>query len=82
MKQLITKIKVVVRLICLLAFLATTTTNAQCPAGTTWTIGTSPTNNDWRSVVFGNGLFVAVSSTGTGDRVMTSPDGITWTSRT
>jgi hypothetical protein len=30
-----------------------------------------------------NGLFVAVSNTGTiSDRVMTSPDGITWTSRT
>jgi hypothetical protein len=32
-------------------------------------------------VAFGNGLFVAVSSDGT-NRVMTSPDGITWTSRT
>jgi hypothetical protein len=29
-------------------------------------------------VTYGNGLFVAVSSSGTGDRVMTSPDGITW----
>jgi hypothetical protein len=27
-------------------------------------------------------LFAAVSTTGTGNRVMTSPDGITWTSRT
>ncbi|MDC1474477.1 hypothetical protein N8350_02575, partial [Candidatus Nanopelagicales bacterium] len=27
-------------------------------------------------------LFVAVASSGTGNRVMTSPDGITWTSRT
>jgi hypothetical protein len=34
------------------------------------------------SITYGNGLFVAVGSTGTGDRVMTSPDGITWTSRT
>jgi predicted RecA/RadA family phage recombinase len=31
--------------------------------------------------VYGNGLFVAVANTGTGNRVMTSPDGITWTSR-
>jgi hypothetical protein len=28
------------------------------------------------------GLFCAVSDTGTGNRVMTSADGITWTSRT
>ena len=27
-------------------------------------------------------LFVAVAINGTGNRVMTSPDGITWTSRT
>jgi predicted RecA/RadA family phage recombinase len=33
-------------------------------------------------VTYGNGLFVAVAASGTGDRVMTSPDGITWTSRT
>jgi adhesin/invasin len=30
-------------------------------------------------VTYGNGLFVAVASTGAGNRVMTSPDGITWT---
>jgi len=33
-------------------------------------------------VTYGNGLFVAVAQSGTGNRVMTSPDGITWTSRT
>jgi hypothetical protein len=27
-------------------------------------------------------LFVAVANSGTGNRVVTSPDGITWTSRT
>ena len=26
-------------------------------------------------------MFVAVASTGAGDRVMTSPDGVTWTAR-
>ncbi len=36
----------------------------------------------WRSVTYGNGLFVAVSFSGTSNRVMTSPDGIVWTSRT
>jgi hypothetical protein len=33
------------------------------------------------SVTFGNGLFVAVAGSGSGNRVMTSTDGITWTSR-
>ncbi len=55
--------------------------NYTCPAGTNWTSRTSATDNDWRSVTYGNGLFVAVSNSGTGNRVMTSPDGITWTSR-
>ena len=47
-----------------------------------WTSRTSAANNNWRSVTWGNGLFVAVASSGTDNRVMTSPDGITWTSRT
>ena len=50
-------------------------------AGIDWTIRTSAADNNWESVTYGNGLFVAVSSSGTGNRVMTSPDGITWTSR-
>ena len=33
----------------------------------------------WRRVTYANGLFVAVAQTGTGDRVMTSSNGITWT---
>ena len=36
--------------------------------------------NFWYSNTYGNGLFVAVSLSGT-NRVMTSPDGITWTAR-
>ena len=47
----------------------------------TWISRTSASNNNWRSVTYGNELFVAVSSTGTGDRVMTSLDGIVWTSQ-
>jgi len=82
MKQLITKTKVVLRLICLLAFLGTITANAQCPAGITWTSRTSAADNSWNSVAYGNGLFVAVAPFATGNGVMTSPDGITWTSRT
>jgi hypothetical protein len=44
--------------------------------GITWTSRTSAADNDWTSVAYGNGLFVAVSNNGTGNRVMTSPD--TW----
>ena len=43
--------------------------------GTYWTTRTSAADNNWRSVCYGNGLFVAVAYTGTGNRVMTSPDG-------
>jgi hypothetical protein len=50
--------------------------------GITWTSRTSAADNSWRSICYGNGLFVACASTGTGNRIMTSPDGITWTSRT
>jgi hypothetical protein len=49
--------------------------------GDTWTARTAAQANSWRSVTYGNGLFVAVAQTGT-NRVMTSPDGITWTPRT
>jgi hypothetical protein len=53
------------------------------PDGITWTARTSsPTNNNWRSVTYGNGLFVAVAGSVSGNGVMTSPDGITWTART
>jgi hypothetical protein len=50
--------------------------------GITWIQRTSAADNEWRSVTYGNGLFVAVAATGTGNRVMTSPDGTTWTIRT
>lgn len=52
-------------------------------AGTDWVARTSPRDNDWQSVAYGNGLFVAVSNNdivGNGTRrVMTSTDGINWT---
>ena len=51
------------------------------PDGITWTLRTSAAEN-WNSVTYGNGLFVAVASgLITSQLVMTSPDGITWTSR-
>jgi hypothetical protein len=52
-------------------------------AVSTWTARTTNDNN-WRSVCWSSELsiFVAVALSGTGNRVMTSSDGITWTSRT
>jgi len=58
-----------------------------CSAGDTyydvttaaWNAQTSPADNNWYSIAYGNGLFVALAQTGTGNRVMTSPDGINWT---
>ena len=58
----------------------TVTIDTTPPPGITWTTRTSPANS-WRSVTYGNGLFVAVATSGTGNRVMTSPDGINWTLR-
>lgn len=48
----------------------------------TWTSQNSAVDNFWYGVTYGKGLFVAVGLNGTGNRVMTSPDGVTWTSRT
>ena len=51
--------------------------------GTSWTSQTSPADNSWGAVTYGNGKFVAVSNTGPiGGRVMTSSDGRTWTLQT
>ncbi len=53
--------------------------------GGSWIARTiTQSNGSWNSVVWSSelSLFVAVSSAGTGNRIMTSPDGITWTSRT
>lgn len=54
-----------------------TPTNSTDP-GITWSTRTSPVDNQWRSVAYGNGRFVAVAVSGTGNRVMTSTDGINW----
>ena len=52
------------------------------PDGITWTARSTPFSipHIWRSVAYGDGLFVAVAIAGT-NRVMTSPDGITWTAQ-
>lgn len=54
---------------------------ASAALNTDWTMHTPPDANSWRSVAFGNGLFVAVSDDGT-NRAMTSTDGVSWTTRT
>jgi hypothetical protein len=49
----------------------------------TWTSRVSAADNTWFALAWSPqlSLFAAVSDTGTGNRVMTSPDGITWTTR-
>jgi hypothetical protein len=54
------------------------------PDGENWTAQTAPNLRSLSSVTYGNGLFVAVSSTQYDNltSVITSPDGVTWTERT
>lgn len=49
-----------------------------------WLSSNTPVNNNWYGVAWSPelGLFAAVAGSGTGNRVMTSPDGINWTVRT
>lgn len=53
-------------------------------AASNWFSRTTGADNSWTAVAWSPalGMFAAVSSTGTGNRVMTSYDGITWTART
>ncbi|WP_288955467.1 sialidase family protein [uncultured Polaribacter sp.] len=57
----------------------TTNITTTGPIINSWSSVNVPTNS-WQAITYGNGLFVAVASSGT-NRVMTSPDGITWTPR-
>lgn len=53
--------------------------------GLTWATTASPLPyaGQWRSIAYGNGLFVAVSTNTTaGQNVASSPDGMAWTART
>jgi alpha-tubulin suppressor-like RCC1 family protein len=48
--------------------------------GATWVVDTSSgAGGSWNSITYGNGLFVIVATNG---YTMSSPDGLTWTSRT
>ena len=52
--------------------------------GAAWLISSSGADNNWQSICWSAelGLFCVVGASGSGNRVMTSPDGITWTART
>ena len=57
---------------------------AQAAADLAWISRTVPSDREWVSVVYGNGTYVAVAdgaATANSGRVMTSPDGVTWTLR-
>lgn len=47
--------------------------------GSAWSTATLPTNSFWRTIAFGNGVYVLTSST---TAAATSADGVTWTART
>jgi len=49
-----------------------------------WSTHALPVTNAWRAICWSPevGLFAAVSTNGTNNRVLTSPDGINWTNRT
>lgn len=51
-------------------------------SGTTWATENASADRAWSSIAYGNGTFVAVSSTGGGVDVMWSLDGVTWNSVT
>lgn len=46
--------------------------------GVAWTSRISAADNNWSSVAYGNGVFVAVSTSGSGNRAMYSGDGVKW----
>jgi len=50
--------------------------------GITWALGNMPNGNALYAVAYGAGLFVALAQSGSGNRVSTSPDAITWTAGT
>jgi hypothetical protein len=53
-------------------------------ASSPWLSSQSAADNDWRGICWSPelGLFCTIGLTGTGSRVMTSPDGVNWTVRT
>ena len=65
-----------------LTLIAALPSPAQAAADLAWTSRSVPLEQEWISVAYGNGTYVAVAdSLVSGNKVMTSPDGITWTAR-
>ncbi len=56
---------------------------ATSSTGALWTMRTAASSNDWDFVMWSSvgSLFIALATAGTTSRVMTSPDGTTWTGR-
>lgn len=48
------------------------------PFSNYWVSETAAAANQWTAVTFGAGLYVAVANSGSGNRVQTSSDGVTW----
>jgi len=46
--------------------------------GATWFTATLPSNQDWRKITYGSGVFVALSH---GETAASSEDGVSWTTR-
>ena len=46
--------------------------------GITWTLRTAAADNDWQSVAYGNGVWVAISSDGTDQVMRSTDDGLSW----
>ncbi len=57
---------------------ATQWTTEPGPPGTPKQAGRAEQSGQWSSITYGDGLFVAVSSSGT---IATSPNGLSWTER-
>jgi hypothetical protein len=53
------------------------------PDGINWNVRSAPAVQEWRSVTYGNGMFVAINESNVAGvhRVMVSPNGINWITR-
>ena len=70
--------------VALLVFALPSPAHAANVAGVDWTTQVPPVENEWYSIAYGNGIFVAVGESRSGsstDNIMTSSDGVTWTAQ-
>ena len=47
--------------------------------GTSWSTVVPPEDNSWRSIAYGNGVWVAVANSGTNQVMRSTDDGLSWT---